>query len=256
MNIKICDKATAWIREEPTKSIQIGKKESQIIYGEEIIIEREEGEFAFGRSAQDGYGGYIKLDSLSEPFAPTTHKVSIPITYVFRSPTFKMHPVKAYPMLSKIPVGTEEQDGFIKLESEKPEWIFKDHVMPIDDLQKNYVKTALLYLNAPYIYGGQAIGGIDCSGLVRIALLHAGIDCPRDCDRQVKALEERPGGVGNMDFRRGDIVYFDGHVGIMLNEKFCLNATARHMKTLVEKIDDLIEVYGAPTGIKNFLPVE
>ena len=114
---------------------------------------------------------------------------------------------------------------------------------PAGGIEPDFVRTACAFAGAPYLWGGKSVRGIDCSGLVQLALLRAGIDCPRDTDMQARLL---PGGVDVTDsgidgLRRGDIVYWPGHVAIMLDASEAVHASGTLMCTGIEPIATIAE---------------
>lgn len=247
----VCTSPVAWIREQPDLSLSIGKNESQLLYGEVFQIKNIENKWALGTSEHDGYEGFVHLDDLGDLLQPPTHIVAVPLSHIYKVPNFKTRPEDVLPMMSKIAMTGERTSGFLKME--EGGWLFEAHLVRIGTpaaLQPDYVATALSLLHTPYIYGGQSGLGIDCSGLVRVSLMRAGIAAPRDCNRQVLTLT---GDAAPSSFQRGDIVYFKGHVVIMTDAYTCINATARKMTTCIEQIADLLEIYGEIEGLKRLL---
>ena len=109
------------------------------------------------------------------------------------------------------------------------------HLEPIDVQAADFVAVAEQFVGAPYLWGGRTRAGIDCSGLVQIAMQATGVAAPRDSDMQLaeigNAVEARDGLSG---LRRGDLVFWRGHVGIMTGEQDFLHANAHHMAVELE----------------------
>jgi cell wall-associated NlpC family hydrolase len=112
------------------------------------------------------------------------------------------------------------------------------HVAAID-IALDPVDVASSLIGMPYLWGGRGADGIDCSGLVQRAFELAGIDAPRDSDQQREALGEAlPDGT---PAARGDLVFFPGHVGIMLDGERLVHANAWWMRVVVEPLVDVVE---------------
>ncbi len=113
----------------------------------------------------------------------------------------------------------------------------------------DWVQYALSYLDTSYVWGGRSRAGIDCSGLVQVALAAGGISAPRDTDMQMAALGTvvEAGTV----LQRGDLIFFPGHVGIMVNGEHLLHATGFHKKTIIEPLADVV----ARIGTKHSHPI-
>jgi cell wall-associated NlpC family hydrolase len=101
------------------------------------------------------------------------------------------------------------------------------------------VLAASSFLGEPYVWGGRGGAGIDCSGLVQRAFAAIGTSAPRDSDMQLASFgtvlpEDAP-------LRRGDLIFFPGHVGIKYDKEMILHATRHHCKTVIEPLADVIE---------------
>ena len=143
--------------------------------------------------------------------------------------------------MSRVTLTTNSENGFTQLSDKS--WIFTNHIAPMKDFKKlgDLAQTAEIYLGTPYLFGGRSAFGIDCAGLVQVVVYACGHPCPlRDsCDQEGSFGTP----VKRDDVQRNDIVYFKGHVGIMMDDKNILNATARHMTTLIEPLSDLEAAY-------------
>jgi len=116
-------------------------------------------------------------------------------------------------------------------------FVHQRHVRAIDDTEQDWVAVAERYLGAPYVWGGRGLG-VDCSGLVQMALAACGIAAPRDTDQQAEAVGEALG--DNAALRRGDILFFPGHVGLMVDGERLIHANAHAMAVTIEPLDDVV----------------
>lgn len=217
-----------------------GEPINTLLYGERVKILSQKGEVAKIQSENDGYEGFIDAE-LTAVHRPKTHKVVAPVTHLYEAPEFKAEPFVPLYMLSQVHVTDEKQNGFVRLGNGK--WIFEAHLGPIDTLHYDYAEMALKFLYTPYVWGGRSVAGIDCSGLVQVCMNAAGVQCPRDTKDQMALLGEDAGTKDPSALRRGDFVFFERHVGIMLDKKLIVNATSRHMSTVVEELTTLIDAY-------------
>lgn len=240
--------SVASLQEYPGEQITIGRRDSQLLHGEEFVIEEKRDGWARGVSTRDGYSGWVNLDYLREWKRVATHVVDMRMTHIYPAPNFKTRPKETVSFMSRVSVLGEAVDGFLPLDENRTAWMPENHLVALKDIPANprdIVETALMFNGAPYLYGGRAAWGLDCSAVVQLAAQRNGIFCPRDTDQQVSMLGEA---VAIEEIRRGDIVYFPGHVGIMVDNENCLNATVRHMKTLVEPLEQLERIYDKGEG--------
>lgn len=211
----------------PSREALRGKYETQLVYGEEFIVDSTEGEWSKGSCAHDGYKGYILSKYLGAPVTPT-HLVTAARAYVYHEATIKSPPVMTLSLGSRLNIA-KEGDKFLELADGG--WIYRAQLAEIGARHGDYIKTAQSFLETPYYWGGRSGFGIDCSGLVQVALTLAGMPCPRDTEEQEKNL-----GAAIDTARTGDIVFFKGHVGIMADADNLLHANAHHMKTVIEPL--------------------
>lgn len=206
---------------------------SQIVHGEGFALIDKAGGWAWGRCLHDDYVGYVRADALG-PMAAPTHRVTAPLALVFANPDIKA------PMLKTLPIGAQvaggQEDGFVRIDDG---YLHTRHVAPLDAVETDFVAVAERLIGAPYRWGGRGADGIDCSGLVQRALELAGISAPRDSDMQRDQLgevlpEDAP-------LRRGDLLFFPGHVGMMADSDKLLHANAFWMSTVIEPLADVIE---------------
>lgn len=238
---------TADILGNPTEPKLISKNDSQLLYGEQFEVEESRGAYVYGHSVLDGYKGCIERDQLIKNAPVATHIVSVRSTHLYPQASFKSRAFLPLSFMSRLAITGKTENGFSQLEDGS--WVFNDHIEKIDGFKmpEDLAQTATLYLGTPYIYGGRSSFGIDCSGLTQLAVHACGYDCPpRDaCDQEDSFGKP----VSRADIQRNDVVYFKGHVGIMMDDSYIINATARHMSTVIEKLSDVENTYDGITHI-------
>ena len=225
---------------------------NELLYGErvELIKDIQEG-WAQIKARHDGYEGYIPANILGR-HKDKTHKINVPATHLYETPDFKSAPRHALYFLSPVHATSAQKNGFTQLANGG--WAHTQHLSKTTDIRSDFVETALMFINAPYIWGGRTAQGIDCSGLVQISLMAAGLPCPRDTKDQMNSLGENAS-KDISDLKRGDLVFFKRHVGIMVDQNQILNATSRHMGVVVEDIRDLEKIYNGIINVRRLARV-
>jgi len=225
---------------------------TQVLMGETMrIFENREG-WAWGRLERDGYVGYLAADALSaEPTAPT-HRVAVPASFAYPAPDLKSQPAMMLPMNAMLTIAGGDEE-FTRLADGR--FVFARHLKPVVQWESDYVAVAEMFRHVPYYWGGKSVHGLDCSGLVQLALEACGIACPRDSDLQEGDLGV-PLRVNDLDgLKRGDLVFWDGHVGIMTDDRTLLHANGHHMLTVAEPLREAVTriagSYGQVTSIKR-----
>jgi len=231
------------LRETPSLSARL---ETQVLRGEIFTVYEERDGWAFGQCALDDYVGYVEARALSREIVTPTHRLSPLHTLTFPEPSLKAQPHQSLSCNAKVAI-QEQRDGFARLDCGR--WAPAHHFVTLDHRVPDYVVSAQRLLGAPYLWGGKDAFGVDCSGLVQSALETAGIACPRDSDMQETALGSAIDPDGPK--QRGDLVFWDGHVGIMLNGALLLHANGFHMETVIEDLSDTIARVGAPRTVRR-----
>nr|WP_249778367.1 C40 family peptidase [Phenylobacterium glaciei] len=221
----------------------------QVLFGETFQVLGEQDGFCWGQASRDGYVGHVAKVDLA-PLAPTpTHRVLALRTYAFTAASIKSRALGPYSLGSLITV--EAREGrFVK--AVNAGWLVEAHLSPIGVFETDYVAVAERYLGAPYLWGGRESLGLDCSGLVQQALLACGRACPRDTDQQALIGQA----VQADALQRGDLVFWRGHVAILLDGETILHANAHHMATAIEPLAEAVARIGAtssgqPTGYRR-----
>jgi cell wall-associated NlpC family hydrolase len=207
---------------------------SEVLFGETVAVyERRDG-WAWVQCALDDYVGYLREDALGQPVR-ATHRVIATSTPLLPAPDVKRPARDLLPMNAQVHVA-EREGRFVRLATGG--FVFAEHLVPLADRQKDWVALAERFVGAPYIWGGKTYGGLDCSGLVQTALQTAGIACPRDSDMQERALGHAVEDLSRP--QRGDLVFWNGHVGIMLDGARLLHANAHTMNVTIERLSEAI----------------
>ncbi len=212
--------------------------DTEALKGERVTIydENEEG-WAWGQLAADNYVGWLPLGALAAPGVPPTHKVTALRTFAFPGPSIKLPPVEAFPFGARLAV-TRVEDRLALTDSGF--YVPAIHLQPAGDNEADFVAVAERFLGAPYLWGGKTVLGLDCSGLVQVALAACGVPCPRDTDMQERALGPAVGDSGHSAFKRGDLIFWKGHVAIVRDAVNLLHANAFHMAVAIEPIAEAV----------------
>jgi len=202
----------------------------ELLYGEYFSVQNQFGDLAFGQTAKDGYTGYVKLSGLGAT-VPATHVVSSRATHLYAAPDIKSPALMGLSFGSLLAV-TGQQGKF--LETQDGGFVPVDHARPIRDKMDDPAAVAEIFLGAPYLWGGNSSWGIDCSGLVQAALLASGQDCPADSAQQAHSAGQPID--SDVPVRRGDLLFWQSHVAMVLDDENLIHATAAHMAVVVENI--------------------
>jgi cell wall-associated NlpC family hydrolase len=203
--------------------------------GERVsVYETNDEGWAWGQLDGDGYVGFMPTSGLGAPGPAPTHRVSALRTLVFPAPSFKLPPIGALPLGARVAVVRTEGRFAVTASGG---YLPAQHLAPVDSREPDFVAIAERFLGTPYLWGGKTSLGLDCSGLVQVALAACGIACPRDTDMQMAALGTA---VTEDTRRRGDLIFWKGHVAIVRDETTVVHANAFHMAVAIEPIDQAI----------------
>jgi cell wall-associated NlpC family hydrolase len=223
------------VRAEPSSNAE---QITQALKGERVTIyDRNNEGWAWGQLNSDGYVGWLADRMLAKPGAAPTHKVIALSTFAFPGPSIKLPPVTALPFGAKVTV--LRNDGAFAVTHEGL-YLPQQHLGVLDFTEQDFVSVAERFVGTPYLWGGKTSLGIDCSGLVQIALNAAGTGCPRDTDMQEGALGRALSPVESKKLQRGDLIFWKGHVAIARDAGSIVHANAHHMGTAVENTERAI----------------
>jgi cell wall-associated NlpC family hydrolase len=211
------------------------RRMSELLYGERVKVFAVDEGWAWVKAANDGYVGYVPASGLGREIKSSSHRITVPSTFMYPAPDIKSCPEVPLPMNARVEL-VETADKFARLRNGL--FVFAAHLKPLTATEEDFVAVAEKFLHAPYLWGGKTLRGLDCSGLLQVSLQAAGIPCPRDTDMQEKQLghplEDR------YALRRGDLIFWQDHVGIMADADRLLHANAHFMQVTLEPVSTVI----------------
>lgn len=206
-----------------------GRRDRQLVFGADVTVIERRHDRAFVRAALDGYCGWIDMAALSADLPAITHRVSAPATHIYPKATMKEHEISSLSLNARVSVAGVE-GSFARLET--------GGYVPLQHLSgtpaTDPAAVALSLLGTPYLWGGNSRSGIDCSGLAQAALTACGIACPGDSDQQEQAFPVA------QEIRRGDLLFWPGHVAMAIDAQTMVHATAFRMAVITEGIQAAI----------------
>lgn len=205
-------------------------RERQVLLGTAITVQSTQGDRSVVTTAY-GYAGEMLAATVGKAEAPT-HMVGTLATHAYRSEDMKSGDLMHLPFGARVTVLDERQKFF----ETNVGFIPKKHLRPLDRPFTDPATIAQMHFGVPYLWGGDSTLGIDCSGLVAAALRACAIDCPDDSGPQ----QEQLGSDTRGSYQRGDLLFWNGHVGMMVDSETMIHANAHHMATVYEPIENAI----------------
>lgn len=225
---------------------------TQALMGDDAAVFENRDGWSWIQLDRDGYVGYVESTSLTPSPTAATHRVAVPLTFLYPEANLKSQPHTPVALNAHLTV-VGESGRFLRLADGRH--VFSGHVKPVNTYEHDFVAVAEWFRGVPYLWGGKSVAGLDCSGLVQVALEACGRPAPRDSDMQEQTLGTRLPTADFGDLQRGDLVFWNGHVGIMLDSDTLLHANGHHMMVAAEPLraaaGRIAQVYGAITSIRR-----
>jgi cell wall-associated NlpC family hydrolase len=213
--------------------------DTEALHGEIFTVyETDDEGWSWGQLERDSYVGYMPSKALTIDLAQPSHRVTALRTFLYGGPSIKLPPIAVLSLGSRLTI-TGERDAFSI--THRGHYVMTSHIVCIDKYEPDFVSIAERFLGIPYYWGGKTSLGLDCSGLVQIALDAAGIAAPRDTDMQEQSVGvPLPVAPDFSGLTRGDLVFWKGHVGIMRDEETLLHANGHHMLVVSEPLSEAV----------------
>lgn len=232
--------------------------DTQLLCGDRVRVFDEGDGWAWIQAERDSYVGYVQATSLGDPAsAQPSHRVAVPRSFVYAQADLKSPAIAAHSLGASLAVvDTAETRGTRYAMLAGGGAMIEAHLHPLAAAVDDFVAVAETLERTPYLWGGASAFGIDCSGLVQLSLRMAGRDVPRDTDMQAEALGKAlDAPLSGHGLHRGDLVFWKGHVAIMLDAETIIHANGHTMMVSRERLHDAITriayLYGQPTGFRR-----
>jgi hypothetical protein len=207
---------------------------TQILLGENFFAQGKSGNFYKGYKSYDRYKGFIETKNLYLDKNKKTHKIISKNCYLYKKSNINSKLNKKIFFNSKISI-LSKKNNFIQTVDG---WLLKKNIKPIHFKKSHFLDNIKLYLNTKYVWGGNSTRGIDCSALVQELLKFNNIYCPRDSKDQKKFFKNK---INIKDIKKGDFLFWKGHVAIALNNKKLVHAFGAKKKVVIMNIRETIK---------------
>ena len=215
------------IYKKPFKNSEVT---SQILYGEKFTILYKKKYWLKIKTRFDNYIGYIKNKGYSRNHNPTHKIIKLKAAIINKSDNTKTY----LPFASRISIIQERKDS---VEYEKNKWIKKKDIKKINHIEKDYLKIFKLFINIKYVWGGKTYQGMDCSAILQLLFYYNNKFYPRDTKDQMRYSKK----IKKRIFKKGDIIFWKGHVAICTDSKKLIHAYGPKKKVLVMPIKKTID---------------
>ena len=229
--------------------------ESEALRGETFVVFEDGAEgWSWGRLETNSYVGYIPTDALAAEAPEPTHRVTALRTFLYPGPDLKLPASACFSLGARLALtGTAETRGTAyRLLAGGEGAVVAAHVAPLAaPPESDFVAVAERFLATPYLWGGRTSIGLDCSGLVQLSLMAVGHAAPRDTDLQEAMIGHVVEGGTAAGLRRGDLVFWPGHVAIMIDGQTMIHASGHQMAVVIEPLADALARIGAAGSVRR-----
>jgi cell wall-associated NlpC family hydrolase len=229
--------------------------ESEALRGETFMVFEDGGEgWSWGQLETDSYVGYVPTDALAAEAPEPTHRVAVLRTFLYPGPDLKLPARECLSLGCRLALAgeAETRGTAYRLLAGGEGAVVAAHVVPRNaPPEGDFVAVAERFLGTPYLWGGRTSIGLDCSGLVQLSLMAAGHSAPRDTDLQEAMIGQPVAGGRAAELRRGDLVFWPGHVGIMIDGEYMIHASGHQMAVVIEPLADAVRRIGVVRTVRR-----
>jgi cell wall-associated NlpC family hydrolase len=214
-----------------------GARDRQVLLGDTVTVVERRGGQAFVQAAKDGYCGWLDEATLGPADPAPTHWVAAAASHLYPEPRVQARERAALTLGARLQVletGLGKEGRFAATPFG---FVPACHLRQIGDWAEDRVTVAEQFLGTPYLWGGNSRAGIDCSGLAQAAILATGQACPPDADLQEAVGEAL---APDAPLRRGDLLFWAGHVALVVDEARLIHANGHSMSVAHEGIEACI----------------
>ena len=242
VNLKQIITPVSDLRNRPENKSEL---ETQCLFGETVCILEINDDWGYCKCELDNYEGWLKLSDLGEITIPN-YKINKLITHVYKDPDLKSTVLNRLYFNSKVSITNKYENWSELLIGKNKGYICNNNICKINKFDNNFIRTCMLFLNAPYLWGGKTYLGIDCSGLIQIALQTAGINFPRNTSDQQVFSSTNFKDLNNVE--NLCLIFWKGHVAVALEKNKILHSNAYHMSVIIETLDEAKKRINASYG--------
>ena len=206
---------------------------TQLLYGDTFKRLKKFGSWIKIKNNSDNYRGYIENKNFPKD-QKNTHKIFSLSSNLYSEPNKKYKIKKKLSFGSKIKV-SEKKGNFYKFDNF---WIEKKNLKPKNYKNKNLFLFVKKFTNVKYKWGGKFYKGIDCSALIQLLVNFNNKFCPRDAKDQIKYFKKK---IKLNKIKKNDLIFWKGHVAIVLNKKELIHAYGPMKKVVVMPINKTIK---------------
>jgi hypothetical protein len=244
-------KPSAFMRSEPNDTSPL---ETECLFGETVEILEQSSGWVYCKLTTDNYTGWIKNDVLGQ-FKNPTHRVIVERSFIYKAKDPKSNFLVYLPMGSQLEIEKIEIDwvelSIINNKQKQIGYVPTKHIVDLNHRIKDWVRIAEELVGTPYRWGGRDTIGIDCSALLQLSYQTYGEVIPRNTSQQIKLKKKIVTNICNL--KRGCVIFWEGHVGIMTDRINCVHANAFHMKVKIEPLNQIIKRTEKNNNIKKMM---
>ena len=215
----------------PLYSNKGSKLSTQLLYGEECDVFETKNGWSWIQSRRDNYVGYTPTIHLTRKIYKPNSKVISLRTVIYTKPDIKSV-TKGYLSFNSLVEVIKIKGKYSLIKNLG--WCPSLDLVKIKSSKFNHIDLSKQYLDTPYLWGGRDSMGIDCSGLVQNLHQINNRPFPRDTDMQEIFVTKEV--KYEKDLKAGDLVFWKGHVAMMIDNSNIIHANAFHMKTAIEPL--------------------